>query len=151
MRGMAAQDLSRLYEEDLYVWSCRNAQLLREGRFAEADMGNIAEEIESLGKEQVHGLESQMARLLIQLLKYQYQPTRRSRSWQISAVSARIKIERILKENPNLKSRIGELMLDAYRGAARQAAVETRLPKETFPPECAYTFEQIMDDDFVPE
>jgi hypothetical protein len=89
MTSMAGQDLGKLYDEDLFVWACRNAQLLREGRFAEADVENIAEEIESLGKEQVHGLESQMARLLHHLLKHQYQPARRSRSWQLSLVNAR--------------------------------------------------------------
>jgi hypothetical protein len=148
---MAARDIGRLYDEDLYVWACRNAQLLREGRYAEADMANIAEEIESLGKEQVHGLESQITRLLHHLLKHQYQPSRRSRSWQLSVVNARIKIGRILRDNPSLKSRIGELMPDAYSAAVKQATVETGLPKQTFPLDCPYTFQQMMDDDFPPE
>jgi hypothetical protein len=148
---MAGQDLAKLYDEDLYVWSCRNAQLLREGRFAEADMENVAEEIESLGKEQVHGLESQIRRLLLHLLKYQFQPSRRTRSWHVSMVNARIKIDRILRENPSLRSRTGELMADTYAGARKLATVETDLPKNTFPLECPYTFDQILDDDFLPE
>jgi hypothetical protein len=48
---MAAQDLRKLYDQVLYVWSCRNAQLLREGRYAEAD-------------------ESQLKRLILHRLKY---------------------------------------------------------------------------------
>jgi len=148
---MAGQDLGRLYDEDLFVWACRNAQLLREGRYAEADMENIAEEIESLGKEQVHRLHSQIRRLLHHLLKYQYQPGRRTRSWHLSLVNARIRIERILEENPSLKPRIHELAVGAYREAVREAIVETGLPKETFPAECPYTLQQIMDDEFLPE
>jgi hypothetical protein len=150
-KEMAGQDLAKLYDEDLYIWSCRNAQLLREGRFAEADMENIAEEIESLGKEQVHGLESQIRRLLLHLLKYQCQPARRTRNWQVSMVNARIKIEEILAENPSLRPRTLELVRKAYTGAVRQAAVETDLPKNTFPAECPYTFDQIIEDDFLPE
>jgi hypothetical protein len=148
---MAAQDLGKLYDEDLYIWSCRNAQLLREGRYEEADMANIAEEIESLGKEQVHGLESQLSRLLMHLLKYQFQPARRSRSWRVSIVNARIRITRYLRDNPSLKSRVGELVPDAYRDAVKAASVETGIPAKTFPLESSYTIQQMMDDEFLPE
>jgi hypothetical protein len=148
---MAAQDLVRLYDQDLYVWSCRNAQLLREGRYAEADMANIAEEIESLGKEQVHGLENQLSRLLMHLLKYQHQPSRRSRSWRVSIVNARIRIGKYLRDNPSLKARLSELVPDAYKDAVKAASVQTDLPAKEFPPECPYTFEQMMDDEFLPE
>jgi hypothetical protein len=148
---MAAHDLGELYDQDFYVWSCRNAQLLREGRYGEADMANIAEEIESLGKEQVHGLERQLLRLLMHLLKYGHQPSRRSRSWRVSMVNARIRIGRYLRDNPSLKPRICELLPDAYRDAVKAASVESGIPIEAFPPECPYTSAQILDDDFLPE
>jgi hypothetical protein len=137
-----------LYEQDLYVWSCCNVQLLREGRFAEADMEHVEEEIASCHNEQEHRLESQLARLLLHLVKYRYQPSRRSRSWQIPIVNARIKIRRYLRRNPGLKSHVAGLLLNAYN-ARRKASVETGLPKETFPTECSCTLEQIMDDDFL--
>jgi hypothetical protein len=150
-KAMAARDIGRLYDEDLYVWACRNAQLLREGRYAEADMANIAEEIESLGKEQVHGLRSQIRRLLLHLLKYQYQPERRTRSWRGSIVDARAEVESFLKDNPSLRSRLDDLMPDAYEVARKRAAAETGLPKKSFPTDCPYSFQQMMDDDFPPE
>jgi hypothetical protein len=40
----------RLYDEDFYAWANEQAGLLRAGRLAEADIGHIAEEIESMGK-----------------------------------------------------------------------------------------------------
>jgi hypothetical protein len=61
------------------------------------------------------------------------------------------KIERILRDNPSLRSRLDELTPDAYRGAVRHASVEAGLTKKAFPADCPYTFEQIMDDDFLPE
>jgi hypothetical protein len=152
---MAAQDLAGIYDEDLdqglYVWSCRNAKLLREGRYTEADVANIAEEIESLGKEQVHGLGGQLSRLLMHLLKYQHQPLRRSRSSQVSIVNSRIRISRYLRDNPSLRLRIDELMPGAYQDAVKEASVQAGLPKQDFPAECPYTFQQVMDDDFLPE
>ena len=38
------------YEDDLYAWALKNADLLRQGRFAEIDVDNIAEELESMGR-----------------------------------------------------------------------------------------------------
>jgi hypothetical protein len=114
-------------------------------------MANIAEEIESLGKEQVHGLESQLSRLLMHLLKYEHQPSRRSRSWRVSMVNARIRIGRYLRDNPSLKPRVGELLPDAYRDAVKAASAESGIAINDFPPECPYTSAQIMDDEFLPE
>ena len=39
-----------LYESDFYAWSNHQAALLRAGKLNEADIDNIAEEIESMGK-----------------------------------------------------------------------------------------------------
>jgi hypothetical protein len=148
---MTAQDLGKLYRDDLYVWSCRNAQLLRDGRYAEADMANVAEEIESLGNDQEHRLESQLEGLILHLLKYQYQPARRGRSWRVSIVNARIEIRRCLKRNPSLKSHIAGLLLDAYPDAVEGASAETGIAEKSFPADCPYTFQQMMDKGFLPE
>jgi hypothetical protein len=38
-----------LYDQDFYAWANEQAALLRAGRVAEADIENIAEEIETIG------------------------------------------------------------------------------------------------------
>ena len=38
------------YEVDFYGWTQEQARLLREGRFAELDVANVVEEIETLGR-----------------------------------------------------------------------------------------------------
>ena len=43
---------------DLYSWAVRQAALLREGRLAEIDAAAIAEEIDDVGEEEYHRLES---------------------------------------------------------------------------------------------
>jgi Domain of unknown function DUF29 len=48
--------------------------LLRTGKIAEADIKNIAEEIEDIGKNLKRELESRLKILFIHLLKWQYQP-----------------------------------------------------------------------------
>jgi hypothetical protein len=39
-----------LYDSDFYAWANEQAALLRAGRLSEADVENIAEEIESMGR-----------------------------------------------------------------------------------------------------
>src|SRR5919199_451354 len=82
-------DEAALYESDFYGWCMREARLLREGRLAELDLPNLAEEIESLGNEQEHALEASLRVLLVHLLKWRYQPKRRTRSWAGTIVRER--------------------------------------------------------------
>ena len=70
-------------DRDLYSWAAQQASLLREGRIAEIDAAAIAEEIDDVGEEQYHRLESALRVLLHHLLKWDYQPAARSRSWAI--------------------------------------------------------------------
>ena len=39
-----------LYEGDFYAWAMKNADFLRQKKFEEIDVENIAEETESMGK-----------------------------------------------------------------------------------------------------
>jgi len=150
MKFMTRTDLSALYEQDFVEWTKQNSKLLRRGCFAEVDVEHIAEEIEDMGKEQKHSLERQIIRLMLHLLKYEFQPGKRSRSWLVSMASARIEITRLLRENPSLKRLARQLPAKVYPQAVKLAALQTGLGKKSFPAECPYHFEQIMNEDFPP-
>ncbi len=47
-----------LYEEDFYLWLKTTAEQLKKGRFAEVDLDNLIEEIESMGRSERHALKS---------------------------------------------------------------------------------------------
>ena len=66
-----------IYREDFHAWALQNAQLLREGRLAEIDIENIAEELEDMGGSKERELESRLGVLLAHLLKWVHQPERR--------------------------------------------------------------------------
>ena len=70
------------YEDDLAAWAENNAALLRQGRLAEIDIDNIAEELEDLGKSERRALASHLRDLILHLLKWEFQPSRRCPSWQ---------------------------------------------------------------------
>ena len=93
-----------LYEKDFYAWTQEQAALLSQGRWTGLDISNLVEEIESLGKQQRSELRNRLKVLLIQLLKWQYQSGRRSRSWQNTINVQRMDIADLIAESPMLKA-----------------------------------------------
>jgi Domain of unknown function DUF29. len=71
------------YEKDFYSWTQEQAELLRQGRFNSLDIPNLIEEIETMGRSEKRELESRLTILLLHLLTWKYQETRRGRSWQL--------------------------------------------------------------------
>jgi Domain of unknown function DUF29 len=131
------------YERDFYSWSLEQARLVREAHWDLVDRVNVAEEIESLGREQFNKLESAFRVLLVHFLKWDYQPTQRSRSWILSVRAQRLEIEDILADNPGLKPRIAEAVTRAYRKARIDAAKATGLDEAVFPATCEYSYDHI--------
>ena len=97
-----------LYEIDYYTWLVQNAALIRDGRVSEADLENIAEELEDMARGEKRALGSQFVVLIQHLLKWQLQPRRRSKSWRLSIDNARDSIEELLGESPSLRRRVPE-------------------------------------------
>ncbi|BAP54790.1 hypothetical protein THII_0493 [Thioploca ingrica] len=139
------------YEQDFYAWTHHNAQLLRQGKLAEIDVVNLAEELESMGKSQQHALINRLAVLLMHLLKWQFQSARRSRSWELTIIEQRQEIIDLLEESPSLKPSIEAKLAKAYNKAVIKAERETGIRYTDFPSICPYTLEQVLDDNFYPE
>ena len=131
------------YERDFYSWLMEQARHLREGRFEALDCDNLAEEIESLGREQFNKLVSALRVLLVHILKWDHQPSLRSRSWILSIQEQRLEIADVLSDNPGLKPRLGEAVTRAYRRARIEAAKETGLDDDAFPATCPYAFDEL--------
>ena len=132
-------------EADLYSWARRQAELLRAGKLSEIDAAAIAEEIDDVGEEQYHRLESALRVLMLHLLKWDLQPDKRSRSWAISVREQRRRVRRQLSKNPGLGSRLEEALREAYEDARDEAASETGLPTRTFPATRPFEFAEIME------
>lgn len=73
---------TNLYECDFNLWVEATVQLLREGRLTDLDVVNLLEEVESMGNSDKHALSSDLVVVLLHLLKWQYQPNKRTRSWE---------------------------------------------------------------------
>jgi len=140
-----------LYETDFYGWIQRQAAMLRGRDFADVDLDNLIEEVESMGASERRELENRLEVLLAHLLKWQFQPARRSVSWQLAITEQRRRIARHLRKNPSLKGVLPETYLETYDYAVLAAAKETCLSADTFPPSCPWTVDEAVDEGFWPE
>jgi len=138
------------YEQDFYAWTQRTAELLRAGRFDEADIEHVAEEIEDMGRRDVRELSSRMQVLLAHLLKWQVQTDQRSASWRGTITAQRQELDSVLEQSPSLRPKLASGLADNYARAVKRAAAETGLGSDHFPDACPYRVEQVLDEDFLP-
>lgn len=141
----------QLYETDFLEWVSKTADLLKQGKFSELDVENLTEEVEDLGRREKRALESNLRVVLIHLLKWQYQPNKRSGSWEGSIREHRKRIQSALDDSPSLENYCGAIIEDSHSTAREIAAAETGLEIQIFPAQCPYTAKQIFDKEFWPE
>jgi len=133
------------YEEDYAAWIGHQVALIKAGRWSEIDRDNLIDEVESLGRSVFNSFVSAIEIVLLHMLKWDFQPERRSRSWTLSIDEHRARAEDQLGDNPSHKARIDEAVARAYRVARLRAAGETDLPRRTFPDQCPYSWTEIME------
>jgi len=139
------------YEADFYAWTAQQAGLLRASRPPGLDWKNLAEEIESLGKSDRRAIGSALKVVLEHLIKWRFQPERRSTSWVESIEEHRDRILRILEDSPSLAPLPAEILEREYQRARRKALRDTRLSPQSVPSTSPFELKEILDPDFWPE
>jgi hypothetical protein len=141
----------KLYESDYLQWIQTNLQNLRNKDYERVDWENLFEEIEDMGRSERRALESNLIIVLLHLLKWQYQPEKRTGSWERSIIEHRRRLRKALKESPSLKSYLTNILEESYSESVKQAKAETKLPLDTFSKECPYDLISILGDEFLPD
>lgn len=139
------------YEQDFYGWIQNQVALLQNRCFEQVDLEHLIEELQIMGARERRELVNRLCVLLMHLLKWQYEPERRSKSWVNTIREQRRMIPKHLQDNPSLKGVFPALWSEAYDDARKEAALETSLPLQIFPNECPWMFEQVMDNEFWAE
>jgi len=137
-------DLSNLYEIDFYAWTQQQSELLVLGKWEDLDIKNLVEEIESLGKQQKQELRNRLGVLIGHILKWEYQPSLRSKSWRVTIREQRRRIKEHLLENPSLKSYLDRAVVEAYQDGIDLVLKETPLEEKDLPIDSIYTIEQLF-------
>lgn len=118
--------MSELYETDILAWSRHQSDVLRRLAAGErvndqVDWPNVIEEIESVGNEQLHAVESLLVQALRHMLKAECWPLHRDApTWRADALDFRQQAQR--RFAPSMRQRID--MQRLYRHA-RKALPET--------------------------
>ena len=139
------------YDGDFKVWTETQARALRGRRAAELDWENLAEEIESLGRSDQREVKSRLTTLLVHLLKWRYQPEKRSDSWADTIARERLELPFIFEQSPSLVSFAEAAFAKAYRLARSEAARQTGLPIRHLPIEPPFSVDDVLDPDFWPD
>jgi hypothetical protein len=142
--------MSDLYDTDVVLWSEHQAELLRRraaGELvneAELDWENIAEEIESVGSEQRHAVESLLLQALLHMLKAEAWPlSREVPHWQAEARLFQSQARR--RFVPSMRQRIdlAGVYADAVRGLP---ATIDDVPPLPVPEACPVTLDELLAD-----
>ncbi|MFL6843624.1 MAG: DUF29 domain-containing protein [Allosphingosinicella sp.] len=132
------------YEEDYAAWLATQINLLKERRFAELDLDHLIDEVGDLGINDFKALVSAVRVVILHMLKWDYQPERRSRSWRNSIHEHRYRIAESLEASPSYKRRQGDVLERAYQQALFELERETTIPRERLPSECPFSWDEMM-------
>ena len=132
-----------LYETDETAWLERMSKLIKERRYEKLDYRHLSEYLLDMAKRDRREVFSRLQTLLVYLLKWDYQPRKRSRSWKINIMNQRYELTDEL-ESQTLRNHALEVLPKAYARAVKLAAEETGLSEERFPKECPYTFNELL-------
>jgi hypothetical protein len=140
--------MSDVYEHDILLWSEQQAALLRRHAASERandvapDWPNIIEEIESVGREQLHAVESLLLLALIHWLKAAAWPDSRDvPHWRAEERTFRNQARRRFAPLMRQRLDLAEFYADALRGLPETNDNQTPLP----PPDvCPMTLDELL-------
>ena len=140
-----------LYDEDFNSWVNSTIELLQQKRFDELDIKNLIAEVASMGNNDKKSIKSNLRILLMHLLKWQYQPDKRTNSWRTTIKEHRNRLEDDFADSPSLKNYFLEVFNECYQKARDLASSETGLSLAVLPVECSFDVDIVMKSDFFPD
>jgi hypothetical protein len=142
--------VSDLYDDDILLWSTHQSELLRRraaGELvndAELDWPNIAEEIEDVGSNRLHAVESLLVQAMRHMLKAEAWPlSLDAPSWRADAIDFRRQARR--RFVPSMRQRIDIAGLYADALAALPETMDGVAPLPV-PADCPVTLDDLLAD-----
>ena len=149
-REASGGPMAPTYDTDLAAWAEDNAQRLRTGDFANADIPHIAEELETLGRSQRAAIRDRTITIMEHMLKLHLNTSPRileynRRGWERTIIRAQEEIDTELDVSPSLKTSLtSAVLLKAYERAARRFLAEEFPGALPVPAVCPYTWREVL-------
>ncbi|MEB3191968.1 MAG: DUF29 domain-containing protein [Snowella sp.] len=145
---------SVLYETDYMLWLEITLEQVKNRQVDQLDWDNLAEEIEGLKISLHHQVDNYLRPLLIHLLLYQYWTTERGKSgsdWSDKIYDLRDELTNLLEYSKTLYNYFVNRIDIIYPRARKSVILKTEFSPDTFPEQCPFSVDQILDLDFYPE
>lgn len=143
MALLSVPNLPKLFLEDETAWLDAMVELLEAGAYSDLDYGNLMELLKDMAGRERREVESRLVVLLMHILKWQYQPSHRSKSWQLSIITQRQQLQRLIGKGV-LRNHADGALQECFAMAVELAMSETGLPKASFPDVCEWTIPDIL-------
>lgn len=134
-----------LSEVDETAWLEATADLIRHRQLDAVELDTLAEYLADMAKRDRREVFSRLVVLLSHLLKWEYQPDRRSGSWQGTVLEQQRELRQLL-ESGTLHNHAIAVFAEAYADARKQAAAETGLARRAFPEACPWDLDAALAD-----
>lgn len=148
--NLSKSNNSNLYNQDYYLWIKNTVKLLDTGKFTEINLDYLIEELEDMGNSEKRAVSSNLRILLMHLIKYKYQPEKRSNSWLFTIVEHRKRLKVLFKNSTSLKNYYYEIFSETYEDAKDLASAETGLSINDFPNSSPFTPEDVLNENYLP-
>ncbi|WP_061545006.1 DUF29 domain-containing protein [Cylindrospermopsis raciborskii] len=148
------QRVTQLRHIDFYQWVQTTIDNIQRGAMETIDWDYLVEELQDLGNEQKHQLESRLLVIYEHLLKLTYWWQERDynqRGWRATILEQRKQLKRLLNRSPSLKPYFQEVAQEIYDDACQITSVKTGLNANLFPPSPIANIEQVLNEDWLPE
>jgi hypothetical protein len=146
MTTARALPLGVLYERDETAWLELTASLVAEGRLREIDRAALVEYLSDMAKRDKREVTNRLTVLIAHVLKWQYQPKRRTNSWRATILSQQDELEELLESGTLLRYADG-ILAKCYGKAVQRTAAETGLQVQKFPEACPYSIGGLLSRD----
>lgn len=145
-----ATNLKQLYEIDDHLWLLETIELLKRRQLNELDLENLIEELESLAKRDQNKVKSLLEQIIRHLLMLQYwtiEYEQNKNHWRSEIRSFRVQLNDRL--TTNLSNYLQLILPKIYQDALGYVQEKTGFSVD-FPQECLYSFEQLLDVNYLP-
>ena len=138
---MNKHNYSTLYEADETAWLDATVEQIRSKKYDKIDFVNLEEFLESMAASGRREVKKRLARLIEHILKWEYQPGRRTNSWRRTNVAQQQSLRGLLQSG-TLRLHAERVLGSSYLDGVALASVATGL--SDFPMDCPWDLDGVL-------
>jgi hypothetical protein len=148
MQTLSTNNLKKLYKSDYLAWYEMTLEQIRNDQLNDLDLDSLSEVLENLVRDTKRSGESYLRQIIIHLLLIEYWEAESINRRHLAAEIVNFRNELETDMTRNLRKHLNEEKENNYQKAIKYVIAKTGLKKNTFPEQCPYTLEQLINDDW---